>query len=222
MYIYQVERDLLRQGVAKHAHVLKGKVLDVGCGRLMRYRDLLSGATEYVRLDVDPESHPDVVASAEEIPLQDASVDGILCNQVLGDVVHPERAIADCFRVLKPGGHMILTEALMNESHDEPHDFWRFTRFGLNELFCSVGFEVVVIERLGGFFSVIVQFWSRWFIQTFALYKHAWVGRACSVLFFVCGKTALWLDKRLEHSSTGQKFTLDHIIVAKKPHVHER
>lgn len=50
-------------------------------------------------------------APAERIPLPDASVDLVLCHQTLHHIVDQSTALAEVFRVLKPGGHLLLAES---------------------------------------------------------------------------------------------------------------
>jgi ubiquinone/menaquinone biosynthesis C-methylase UbiE len=50
-------------------------------------------------------------AHAERIPLPDASVDMVLCHQTLHHIVDQAGALAEVFRVLKPGGLLLLAES---------------------------------------------------------------------------------------------------------------
>lgn len=50
-------------------------------------------------------------AHAENIPLPDASVDLVLCHQTLHHIVDQQAALSEVFRVLKPGGHLLLAES---------------------------------------------------------------------------------------------------------------
>ncbi|WP_457446758.1 class I SAM-dependent methyltransferase [Roseateles sp. P5_E4] len=50
-------------------------------------------------------------AHAERIPLPDASVDIVLCHQTLHHIVDQKAALAEAFRVLKPGGLLLLAES---------------------------------------------------------------------------------------------------------------
>jgi ubiquinone/menaquinone biosynthesis C-methylase UbiE len=50
-------------------------------------------------------------AHAERIPLPDASVDIVLCHQTLHHIVDQAAALAEMFRVLKPGGMLLLAES---------------------------------------------------------------------------------------------------------------
>jgi SAM-dependent methyltransferase len=86
-----------------------GRVLEVGCGA-MKYKPLLHG--EYTGLDLPGSWHleqpPDLAASAEQIPADDASFDvvfGVATFYYMDDV---RKAFSECRRVLRPGGHLIL------------------------------------------------------------------------------------------------------------------
>lgn len=54
---------------------------------------------------------------AEAMDLPDASVDLVFCHQSLHHIVGQERALAEMFRVLKPGGHLLLAESTRRYIH---------------------------------------------------------------------------------------------------------
>jgi SAM-dependent methyltransferase len=101
-----------------------GSVLDFGCGyggRTVEFQRLAGGLA--VGLDVDPRMMAPAIAFArsagagrvafaagvgEELPFADASFDHVLSYDVLEHVHEPERCLAECFRVLKPGGSLML------------------------------------------------------------------------------------------------------------------
>jgi SAM-dependent methyltransferase len=85
-------------------------------------------------VDIDPARKPDVVADAHALPFPDASFELVLCTEVLEHLVNPPQAIAEMYRVLTPGGTLILTTRFVYPLHDAPHDYFRFTRFGLEKL----------------------------------------------------------------------------------------
>ena len=47
----------------------------------------------------------------------------------------PEVAIKEIARVLAPGGRLILTTRFVYPLHDIPHDYFRYTKYGLRHLF---------------------------------------------------------------------------------------
>jgi SAM-dependent methyltransferase len=137
---------------------LTGRVLDVGCG-LQPYRALLGTlVTEYIGLDrPGPYAAPDVEGDARSLPFPDHSFDGVMSTQVLEHVVDPAATLREIARVLRPGGRVVLTCPGTWPAHEVPHDYWRFTRFGLQHLFASTGFDAVSIRPQGGTWSTLGQ-----------------------------------------------------------------
>ena len=102
-----------KQFLMPHLAVMKGNVLDVGCGE-MPFRGLLPEATRYTGLDGPAAGdfgmgrHPEIMDfDGVTIPFPDASQDHILCTEVLEHVPNPETALAEIRRVLRPGGVLI-------------------------------------------------------------------------------------------------------------------
>jgi len=114
MIIAQPDRVILRMQVSKFAKELSGSVLDLGGGNGNRYKHLFKSI---VSLDINPDNNPDIVGSAEDIPLDDESMDSILCTQLLEHVPHPLQVFSEMFRVIKPGGKAFLTVPQWNELH---------------------------------------------------------------------------------------------------------
>lgn len=106
-------------------------VLDVGSG----------GADQHVlfpnrtTIDVDPARNPEIIGDAQEMPFADATYSTILCTEVLEHIPDPQKAVDEMYRVLKPGGTLILTTRFLFPVHDAPGDYWRFTPYGLQALF---------------------------------------------------------------------------------------
>jgi SAM-dependent methyltransferase len=72
-----------------------------------------------------------------ELPFPSESFDCVASDQVLEHVAgDPATAVAESFRVLKPGGIAAHTTCFINPIHLHPHDYWRFTPAGLR-LLCA-------------------------------------------------------------------------------------
>lgn len=142
------------RGVQDAVGHLKGKVLDVGCAdRWVEAR--CSAGAQYIGLDLPVTGKglyaavPDIFADAARLPLVDASVDAVVCLEVLEHVRHPGAALAEFARVLKQGGVMIFSMPFMYPIHDAPHDFQRLTEYGLRRDLDAAGFDIVRMEKLG-------------------------------------------------------------------------
>lgn len=149
---FWLSRRALSRHLALYAPRLEGKILDFGCGT-QPYRRLLRDAAQYVGLEYDcPENRRWKSAAlfydGQTIPLQDASMDGVLSTQTLEHVPNPERIVAEWARVLRPDGLLLCTAPLMWPEHEMPYDFQRYTTKGLAGLLEKRGFEIVAQERL--------------------------------------------------------------------------
>ena len=102
-----------------------------------------------------------VIGDAQALGIADASFPVILCTEVLEHLPEPQRAIDEMYRVLAPGGTLLLTTRFLFPIHDAPHDYFRFTKYGLRHLLRrfeilelreetdAVGTIAVLLQRLG-------------------------------------------------------------------------
>lgn len=124
-------------------------VLDVGCGR-KPYADLFSGSIHFGLNNTLEDATADVVGDATKLPIASQSVDLVFCSQVLEHVPHPRSVVRECFRVLRQGGWLVLSAPFYWPLHEEPHDYFRFTRHGLEHLIKDAGFTRVDVRADGG------------------------------------------------------------------------
>jgi SAM-dependent methyltransferase len=135
------------------------RVLDVG-GRIQPYRALLNGREgKYVAVDMRRSPRVSVLAAAEEIPLRSEQFELVICTQVLQYVADPARAIAEIFRLLKPGGHLLMSVPAAYP-RDSEHECWRFLPHGLKTLTAS--FRRVEIAAEGGSISGLCRTVAVW------------------------------------------------------------
>jgi len=120
-------------------------VLDVG-GRIQPYRPLLSGREgRYLAVDLRATPLVDVVANAAQLPLAGEQFDLVLCTQMLEYSPHPGQVISEIWRVLKPGGILLLSVPSL-AIQDSDQDRWRFWPPGIHQLLASFSRVEVVPE----------------------------------------------------------------------------
>jgi ubiquinone/menaquinone biosynthesis C-methylase UbiE/predicted transcriptional regulator len=68
----------------------------------------------------------------EEIPIEDASVDLVFFSQSLHHALHPERAVAEAWRILHPGGRIILLD-LVKHRFEEARELYADEWLGFSE-----------------------------------------------------------------------------------------
>ena len=213
--IFQPDRYLLKKQIEELSHFIKGRILDIGSGpNGGRYKNFFSG-NDYITLDINPDYNPDIVGSALKIPEPDNSFDGVVCFQVLDYLNHPAQAIKEMRRVLKPDGHGLISIPQSNELHDEPHDYWRFTKYGIKVLLSEAELEIIKILPRGGFWTLKTQNTTRYFIDLLGLYKRKIIGRLFNPIFIICGRAAILMDA-IDKSKANQKHTLGWIVLFKK------
>lgn len=132
------------------------KVLDVGAGRLF-YRDIIKNySNNYKGMDFE-KTHEDIdyIGTTSKIPLENNSVDVIFCSQVLEHVPDPSESFKEFNRILKARGTAIITVPFLSYLHNEPYDFFRYTRHSLSKMSIDNGFEVLELKEIGGLLSFI-------------------------------------------------------------------
>ena len=190
-----------------------GVLVDIGCGE-KQYAHLVKGlVTQHIGVDqaetLHAKEHIDIFASAYDTTLSDATADTVLCTAVLEHLERPEDAIQEMYRILKLGGYVILTAPLFWHLHEEPRDFYRYTRYGLEYLFTRAGFQIVEIVPVSGFIVTFAQEFS-YFLERFRYRK--FLGWLISSLQF----SLQWLAYRLRRWDKSSGFTWLYLVVAQK------
>jgi SAM-dependent methyltransferase len=137
-----------------------GSVLDVGAGE-SPYRELFAGFS-YLTSDWAGTSHApdvpvDVVAPAHDMPLDTDSLDAVVCTQVLEHTPEPWVVLEEFARVIRPGGKVIITAPLTWYLHELPHDYYRFTAYGLSHLLLRAGFVEVDVRPMNDSASTLAE-----------------------------------------------------------------
>jgi SAM-dependent methyltransferase len=124
-------------------------VLDLGCGS-SPYRALFSRAASYARADIagTPELDFTMDAETERVDAADGSFDVVVSSQVLEHVESPRLYLAEACRLLRSGGHLLLSTHGSYQDHPGPTDYWRWTRDGLEKELSGAGFAVEKILYL--------------------------------------------------------------------------
>ncbi len=150
-----------REVVRAAKKYLCGRLIDIGCGTKPFRQVLSSLVTEHIGIDHSGTLHGpkdvDLWGTAYRIPADDQSFDSVLCTSVMEHLEEPEVALRECHRLLRAGGYALYTVPFIWHLHEEPRDFFRFSRYGLKYLFEKVGFEIVEINALSGFWGTFGQ-----------------------------------------------------------------
>jgi len=97
----------------------------------------------------------DVVGDLGALPFAGDSFEAALNVVTLEHLAEPGRALAELARVLRPGGRLLLVAPQEWEVHQSPHDYFRYTRHGLEHLLMQAGLRVERMEAAGGIFRLL-------------------------------------------------------------------
>lgn len=155
-----LERESIYRFVEEQARLLAGgsRVLDVGAGEAP-YRELFDEHV-YVTLDHADTPHSgkvDLHGAADSIPAEHGSFDAVVCTQVLEHVPRPPQALQELRRVLRPGGVLIATVPFAWEEHESPYDFFRYTRYGIEQLLVDAAFTEIEVRPRTDCFTTLAQ-----------------------------------------------------------------
>lgn len=214
IHLYFLNQDI-KDALNKYA---RGSLLDLGCGN-KPYEELYKDITDKkIGSDViqSDKNKVDVICLATELPFENNYFDTILCSQVMEHVYDYKTMINESYRVLKNEGTIILTVPFAWELHEEPHDYCRFTKHALRNIFEDAGFRIEYIKPNGGKWAAIYQLRNNMLFSAFK--NKTWYNKLKKILFIelrllqLRNLFAVWLDKKFRD----EIFTLNYIIVAKK------
>ena len=83
----------------------------------------------------------------EDVPIRDATVDLAFFSQALHHAQHPERAVAEAWRILKPGGRIVVLD-LLRHNYEEARELYADLWLGFTEV------EVTRFLRQAGFKNI--------------------------------------------------------------------
>jgi SAM-dependent methyltransferase len=151
----KLTRITLDQFIERHAS--SGRTLDIGA----QNGPYAAWFPNRVAVDIRRGTGVHLLSDAHALALADSTFDVVICTEVLEHLREPQRAVDEMYRVLKPGGTLLLTTRFLFPIHDAPHDYFRFTKYGLqyllrrfeilelNEETTTVGTLAVLVQRLG-------------------------------------------------------------------------
>ncbi len=139
----------------------KERLLDLGCG-VKPFQPIYDKKVKEsfgieVETTLHDQSRVDKFYDGRNIPFSDASFDVVFSTEVMEHVPDPNHFLSEIHRVLKKDGIAILTVPFFVPLHEQPHDYYRYTSFGLEHLVKTNGFAMKKMEVFGDYIAVITS-----------------------------------------------------------------
>jgi len=191
------------------------RVLDAGAGEGQYARYF--GRHRYCGVDLAvgdarwDYSRLDAVADLAALPFRANTFDAALHIVTIEHLKEPARALAEIARSLAAGGRLLVAAPHEWEVHQAPHDYFRYTRFGLAHLLESAGLEVCEMRPAGGYFRLL----ARRLLNGLQFFSGGirWLAFVPAAIFLVPPALLLpWLDG-LDRE---KNFTVGYICTARK------
>ena len=136
-----------------------GKILDIG-GKKKNKRGFFNieeydFKVEYA--NIDESTDPDYICDVSTLPMASNRYDAVILSEVVEHLREPREALAEAYRVLKPGGRLLICTPFLFRVHADPYDFARYTDYWFDSTLKSIGFKNLQIKSQGSFFSVLAD-----------------------------------------------------------------
>lgn len=199
--------------IPRHA---KGRLLDLGCGKVPLYLAYRDYVTDNVCVDWANTRHPNEYLDYEgditqALPFGDEAFDTIIASDVLEHIPEPEQLWREMYRVLAVNGKVLVNVPFFYWLHERPHDYYRYTEFALRRFVERAGLKLVQLDAIGGSPEVMADMVAK-HVQFFPL-----IGSGIAI--FVQYLTSLFVRTGLGGQvsrRTGQGFPLGYFLIAEK------
>ena len=144
----------------------KGKLLDLGCGKVPLYLAYRNYITENICVDWENTAHKNNYLDFEhdltkKLPFLDKEFDTIILSDVLEHIPQPEFLCKEMSRVLAPGGKIIINVPFYYWLHEHPHDYYRYTEFALRRFIENSELNLVMLNAIGGTPEIMADIFAK-------------------------------------------------------------
>ena len=100
----------------------------------------------------------DIISDITDIPVPDNSFDFILCSEVLEHLESPVKAIHELYRIVKPGGELLITAPFNSYYHQTPFFFVTgFSKFWYKKIAEKLNLEMICIKPNGNYIKDLAK-----------------------------------------------------------------
>jgi len=194
----------------------KGRLLDLGCGKVPLYEAYKDYIDDNICIDWANTIHESPYLDytfdlIKKIPLSDNEFDTIILSDVLEHIKEPKLLWSEMSRLLDDNGILLMNVPFYYWLHEEPYDFFRYTKHALCFMAEDVGFQLIKLEPYGGAIEIITDIISKLIVSI------PLIGKLCAKI--IQRITWMFINTKVGNKIsvlTSQKFPLGYILIAKK------
>jgi len=162
----RISADAAAEYIQGQVDIICGDLADLGCGTVPLYEVYKARADTITCIDWGESKHDlqyaDILCDLNEaIPIGDESFDTVVLTDVLEHIGNPANLISEISRMLRPGGTLLATVPFVYPLHEQPYDFTRFTRYGLEKILTETGFSEIQITNIGEPARVVLDIFAK-------------------------------------------------------------
>jgi SAM-dependent methyltransferase len=195
----------------------KGKLLDLGCGKVPLFLAYKDHVTDNVCVDWEHTLHKNDYVDFEcdltkSLPFEDGEFDTVLLSDVLEHIPQPEHLWAEIARILAQNGKLIMNVPFYYWIHEQPHDYYRYTEFALRRFVEGSGLRLIQLDRIGGANEIMADIFAK-NVHHVPLIGPSLAKFSQWLAVSVIGKT---FGKTLSEANSGS-FPFGYFLIAEKP-----
>ncbi|MBM3433000.1 MAG: class I SAM-dependent methyltransferase [Bacteroidetes bacterium] len=218
--VYLIRRRLLEK-IRQYASSLEGELLDFGCGA-KPYQSLFQ-VKSYTGVDYDGPGHShekesiDYFYDGVSLPFPNDRFDSIFTSEVFEHIFNLPQILPELYRVLRPGGRMLITCPFAYCEHEVPNDYARYTSFAMRAILENAGFRILALDKSGNAVETVWQlrivYWQQFILSRLASIPI--VRKLARDLIYGSFNLSALLSSRL--LPTSQNLYLNNVVLVEKP-----
>lgn len=169
----------------------------------------------FVNVNIGPFPGVDIVGDAYALPYATGCAAAVHCEAVLEHLEYPDRAVAELYRVLRPGGRAFAATPFLQPYHGYPDHFQNFTLSGHVALFRRAGFTILSAGMCVGPAFALKDLFVNYLREVIPGGRIGRIAAASASLFFL---PFLALDRLVWRGPTAVNLASTTFLLASKVH----